>query len=160
MRPAYDCGVDGSTCQHEKKGNHGRHGEEWEYVVSNGLVAVQLTIYSGVGLNGAIHHDPICADLYTHVDFVTDETRIRDGEVGAHPCKLIEVCRGTIGYGLLAMEQFEPLIRLDQIQSEEFWAALEAFFMKELPRVEKTRAEMSKVHRCEHCKGEGLIRDE
>jgi hypothetical protein len=32
--PGYDC-RDG-RCQHETKGNHGIHGEEWWYVVRDG----------------------------------------------------------------------------------------------------------------------------
>ncbi len=157
--PAFNCGPEGRDCKHKLKGDHGIHGEDWYYVVSNGTVAAQLLVFSGIGTTGDILHRPIATSLSFHVDFLPEESDIRELKPHRGDCKLVEQCFGTIGYGALyARDLFEALLRQYATQSEELWLALENFFVTELPNIDRRRAEMSKISRCSHCNGEGLIR--
>jgi hypothetical protein len=43
-RPGYDCRT---ACEHADKGDHGWHGDEWDFIVRQDGVALCLTVYTG-----------------------------------------------------------------------------------------------------------------
>jgi hypothetical protein len=48
QRPGYDCMF--APCQHERKGDHGIHGEEWVFVsiANDRQTALVLTVYTDI----------------------------------------------------------------------------------------------------------------
>jgi hypothetical protein len=119
-KPGYNCGPGGKDCQHDKKGNHGIHCEEWWYIVRQENFAISLSVFSGDYPDGLHNHKPRAVALSTHQ---------RSAEGG--PCDIFDDrCIGDCTY--LGAELFFDQVGCPRFeQNEIFWKALEAYLVKE-----------------------------
>lgn len=162
LRPGYDCirtpcGVNG--CGTNPGACHGIHGDEWIYVVSDGVVALSLTVYSS-DFPATVPKDdrgPMGADLTVHATFPTRIEDVREQSTG-ESCEYVTAGRCfTAGSWCTRAAAF--FTRSGAVygftQPEAFWLALEAEWA-ELAKpayLERKDGHM----RCPHCDGGGTV---
>ena len=119
--PGYNCGVRGSACKHEQKGDHGVHNDELLLYLRTlpepqgrrldvGYeAAVQLTLFT-LRRDGAIEKNGIlseragyAASVVGHIGYVHEESDVQHGSP-PEPCKVLRVgaCYPTEPLGLYA----------------------------------------------------------
>jgi hypothetical protein len=118
--PGYNCKVE---CPHEPKGDHGRHCDNWYYVVSEGKWVVVLTVFSGIYPDSVDTSRMDPEQLVPTGAYLTFHWAAADGE----PCELVPggLCKSD-GTCLGATKFFEEYGDKTQFtQPETFWKALE-----------------------------------
>jgi hypothetical protein len=166
--PGYDCilhpcGKNG--CGTHPMSSHGRHGDEWTYVVTDGKFAVSLTVFTN-RLNGNLHpplrtFSPRGTEVlfHTHTSNLEEERGgIRSGSkcaylAGGH-------CLHEMGPVGAARAFFAEHGRGEYEQSEPFWLALEAKWeeMRQVEEAEEAEEkDRSRVKRCPDCTGRGVV---
>lgn len=162
-RPGYDCiakpcGTRG--CGTTPGASHGRHGDEWVYVVTDGAFALSLVVFTdnlnGGKLPGSGSRYPVGADLSAHANRPTSEEQIKEGAAGEECAYITEGrCFGGWTSGLAASDFLkEHGFSEEREQNEGFWRALEAKWSEIRSYVEQNRPA---VKQCECCKGEGVV---
>lgn len=161
-RAGYDCianpcGKRG--CGTQPGASHGRHGDEWVYVVTDGDFALSLVVFTN-NLNGGklpgargVSY-PIGADVSGHTNRPAREEQIRDGEAGEE-CPYVDGrCFSCWTSGLAASDFIKEHGMSDEReQNEGFWRALEAKWSEIRAYVDENRP---RVKRCECCDGKGV----
>jgi hypothetical protein len=162
-RPGYDCiakpcGERG--CGTSPGSSHGRHGDEWVYVVTDGDFGVSLVVFTdnlnGGKLPGRSTAYPIGADLSGHTSRPAYEDQIRKGESG-QACAYLDGGRCfSCWTSALAASEFvaEHGISEEREQNEGFWRALEAKWSELRAHVDSNRP---RVRRCACCHGSGIV---
>lgn len=167
--PGYDCianpcGKDG--CGTRPGASHGRHCEEWIYVVQDGDVALSLTVFSGAYPNGDTT-EPTGTDMTLHVGFPIDRDQIAgrpDAIENIHDCRFVSGGKcyqgGFFSGSLVASEfvkaQFDKSAAPDA-QSDGFWIALENRCADWQKDARGRRADTAYA-KCVHCDGIGTVR--
>lgn len=167
-RPGYDCiekpcGVHG--CGTRPGSSHGRHSDEWWYVVTDGAFALSLRVFTNVLNNkpwppgkapGGTY--PMGADLSGHTDRATSEDDIREGSTG-DLCEYIDGGRcWTAWTSGIAASEFVKENAVDIFeQPDAFWRALESRWREIRDHVEENRP---RVRQCACCAGSGVVNEE
>lgn len=157
--PGYDCRV---QCQHQEKGDHGTHCDEWWYavVLGPGDFALSLRVFAG-NFPGRTRK-PQGTDLTGHAGFFLedDEDAFRLGQpLGS--CPYLGRCSISHTTGLGAREFYEQhgIQKFNGTgeQPESFWVALEDRARLLAAEAHKRRLD-PKLHRCPRCDGRGVVR--
>lgn len=139
--PGFDCRTE---CKHEEKGDHGWHGDEWIYVVSNGIAAISLSVMTAFFADDEVlNAESVASFRSIFCGRRYDEQLTIGGAMAWHSpfkrldeepaeCEFIEShqCWGS-HESLFAGARFWRMFkgRGDQIERPEtFWMALEAKF--------------------------------
>ena len=159
-RPGFRCPQDHPQCVGKHPGQqHGRHDDEWLYTVSDGEVALTLTVYSneyrGEPYPGNEERKIRGADLSAHVGWPTEAEAIRNGFEG-QKCEYLTGgrCWSDFSSGLQAGEFFDNCGEPTFEQPERFWLALESRLVSVATAA---RAERPTCVRCAHCDGTGVV---
>lgn len=155
LRPGYDClttpcGQNG--CGTRPGSNHGQHCDDWEYVVSDGEIALGLTAYSGKSPRGPARA-PEGVTLSLHACFPSSREQAANEE-RAQECEWLDggQCFSAGHWFGLASEFWTRAHTEDAFeQGEAFWLALEGLW-SEL----SAKARGDRVEACACCKGTGL----
>ncbi len=149
--PGYDCvatpcGKRG--CGTHPGANHGVHCPEWNYIVSDGTIAVSLQVFSGLYPRGRTI-PPRGATMTTHAAFITDMDSREP-----NPCAYLDAgtcySAGTTYCG--AQEFFEAHGVPQYEQPESFWRALEAELLRRAKQKQDDR-----IYLCPTCHGCGTV---
>lgn len=155
---AHPCGKNG--CGTWLGSSHGRHGDEWEYAVTDGEFALSLRVYTHQ-LEGARllpWAPPEGASLDAHAPFPIDDDQVREGHPGRKCGYLAQGrCYGGFSSALIAGEFFQAYGQPAFEQAESFWVALENEWRRMRAVVE---ADKSASKRCPCCEGDGLIKQQ
>lgn len=170
-RPGYDCvrhpcGKHG--CGTHPGSNHGIHCDDWVFVVSEGDLALTLTVFSGIFpasvpivARRAITY-PMGADITLHVGFPSTAEEMLGKE--SRECEHVSTgrCFGmrfstSLGARDFVEEWFDKWKGTDQ--SEMFWLAMERRFADWAKEARDGRCDTThKV--CPKCEGIGIVRNE
>lgn len=137
VRPGYDCVANPCGkrgCGTRPGSSHGRHGDEWIYVVTDGESAMTLTVFSKL-LNGQPFPDDSDywrdfkgsgADLRLHSSFPYGDDE--DVDAKGSKCEYLDKgqCFDNGGSALAASNLFKEHGASTLEQSEAFWLAFEA----------------------------------
>lgn len=172
----HDC-ID-EPCRHDppprERGGHGRHGDQWWYVVADddGQAATVLQVGTML-LRGECParpgwDDPVLraryprgSDVCLHVAFPTTEGQLRGAEppdkdacefLGGRPC-YVQYASGLAAGALYAPHR-APMT--EPGQTEAFWKDLDAHHRKLRVRAEAERDALT-LERCAACGGRGLV---
>lgn len=165
IMPGYDCRTE---CKHEKKGEHGIHGDEWHYAVIVDLIALSLTVYTDIfpptvarwNADLPIEERRHGADLTFHVGFPTNREEMRDYNptVWGKACLHVGRCDDSSTTALGADKFFRDHGDPRQFeQAEGFWKALEAHLQEREEGIRNARVDLD-WHRCNGCDGVGVVR--
>jgi hypothetical protein len=154
----HPCGKSG--CGRHPGSNHGIACDLWEYAVSDGDLAVSLSVSSGVfpesvpaesAAGGGPY--PAARAVYVHAANPLDEETVRSGAYG-DPCDYLGGGRCYTDGGRYNFEEgfFGEYIGPERVQSESFWRALEG----ELNEV-RGALEPLGVAQCSSCAGRGAV---
>lgn len=171
VRPGYNCGPGGAHCQHERKGDHGKHCDEWHYVVRRERAALVLQVQTAAmnGVPDLSFRRIIGAsfqgnDLTMHVEFLVDVDSLRS-DSALTVCEFTQSGRCCCPYttGLGARELVDVLsarghaFRSDPGPGDMIWAALIARFDEWYARALAANAEVERHARCPTCNGTGIV---
>lgn len=156
---ATPCGKNG--CGTHPGSSHGRHGDEWVYVVTDGDFALSLVVFTdnlnGGKLPGRRTAYPIGADISGHASRPSGEDQIREASLGQE-CTYLDGgrCWTCWSSGLAASEFVKEhgFDADDREQNEGFWRALEAKWIALRASVDENRP---RVTQCQCCAGKGVV---
>lgn len=173
--PAFDCilhpcGRNG--CGTYPGSNHGRHSEEWRYIVRTEDVALSLLVYSGFFLPETVrtdpsyyqHEKPRGAGLHLHLTFPVDREDLRLSRT-MKPCDALAGGRCFAGDSfthykydpiVVAMTVSDPVQARDFDQPESFWKVFEGVFDELFEKVQFERVDTD-FERCPACDGLGTV---
>lgn len=163
-RPGYDCiakpcGKNGCGARHGA--SHGRHGDEWVYVVTDGNFALSLVVFTDNLNGGKLPFKstlfPKGADLSGHASKPSSEEQIREASPGQE-CAYLDGGRcWTCWSSSLAASEFvkeHGFDADDREQNDGFWRALEAKWSEIRDHVDENRP---RAKQCECCAGKGVV---
>ncbi len=175
VSPGYDCRVE---CQHEHKGQHGIHCDEWVYTVvdRDAHAALELEVYTPfypatVDKRAILEvRKPFCGGiLLLHYGYATSREAVLEADAERN-CAYIGTCYpATFGLaaGVLVNKYFDnnledgwPNGPGNQLEEQpNLWAALEARLAELVEYGERQRREDGdlKWRVCECCKGAGTL---
>jgi hypothetical protein len=166
--PGYDCirhPCGRGSCGTTPGGNHGIHGEEWAYAVTDGEATLFLTVFTNKmpasvptrTLSSVLSRQPYGADLSTCVPWPVSEEHVREGGEG-RACEWSRTgrCWTEESSSFQAHEFWENHTTAPEAfeQGECFWEALEARWEEIKEQVAKDRVF---VVQCSECEGTGLV---
>lgn len=167
-RAGWDCR---RRCQHEKKGEHGWHCDEWHYVVGDGRSALVLQVsaaefaddpkltaeWQRSSIRDSRFSKPHGIMVVTHLPFRALEEDVRSNDEGSE-CAYVEGgrCWTDGGRYTLAEEVFAKHgDRRGREQPESFWLELERLFGE---IVDYAVREYGHRARCPTCAGVGIVK--
>ncbi|MDP3766579.1 MAG: hypothetical protein Q8S13_01060 [Dehalococcoidia bacterium] len=157
----WDCRA---ICEHDQKGDHGIHGDEWNYIVGIEDAALVLTVSVSEWSAKSrpfpfVLGDNPLVEMTWHFAYPTSEEAIKDGEQ-RQACVFVPMgcIRSASGSSFCASSLWKAHAQPGRLQSETFWRTLETALDARLILLHEARRAVEDVSRCSHCGGAGVIR--
>jgi hypothetical protein len=165
VRQGYDCRTE---CKHTPKGDHGVSDDDWLYVVSNGVLALALSVTSGVYPPTVKRRDndkPRAWDFEIHAPWpITCDDNVREivrlGRPGTE-CDLVEGGRCYVSRTSMSAgeEWFKEHGTASFEQSGFFWDEFRRKAVELFRPILDQHEEDKHIVRCPCCNGAGVVDD-
>lgn len=157
---AHPCGKNG--CGVRPGHSHGRHGDDWMFVVHDGDCALSLTISSGKYPGDLPPREPHGSDVSLHCAFPIRREHVAGVEDDSRDCELVpggKCYQGSaFSSALQAQTFFEHHFAVaGGLQQEDgFWTALENWCARWAAEARARRVDLT-WQRCPCCSGAGVV---